>query len=513
MRVAFYAFNQTDKNYQIMNIKHLALLAAAAMFAACGGRNHTAHTHAHDNCAHTHEAHTHEAHSHEGHDHEEHAYTEHAHEDECHEHHHEGHEHHHEGECHEHSHAEHSHEEHSHEAHATCSHDHSHDAHEHHNHAEHAEHSHEGHSHAEHADHEGHDHDHDYDHSHEGHDHAEHADGEIVFSAEQAKAAGVQTEVLVAGDFAEVIRTSGVVESAPVSRSAVVAPASGVVKFQNIYVGSRVRKGQVLATLSGRRIAEGDPAEQVRIDYELARKEWERGQRLVEQKIISEQEFDRLTSTYELARQRYEALASKDGEGVVVTAPMDGFVVECNAVNGDYVTTGTALFTITAGNRMTLVADLPVSKVASLNTIKSANFVLPYSDKVYSLAALGGRIEAVGRCADGSAYLPVTFVFDAPADVLSGTFAEVWLVGATRSSVVSVPKEALTEEQGLNFVYVKLDAEHYRKQEVQACESDGLRVALADDALVGCEIVTCGVYQVKLAANASIIPEGHSHNH
>ena len=86
-------------------------------------------------------------------------------------------------------------------------------------------------------------------------------------------------------------------------------------------------------------------------------------------------------------------------------------------------------------------------------------------------------------------------------------------MGATRSGVVSVPKEALTEEQGLNFVYVKLDAEHYRKQEVQVGESDGLRVALADDALVGSEIVTRGVYQVKLAANASIIPEGHSHNH
>ena len=480
--------HKRTKIIKIMNIKHLALLAAAAMFAACGGRNHTAHNHAHENCAHTHEAH-----SHEGHDH---AHEEHAHEDECHEHDHN----HHEGECHEHNHEGHEHAEHSHDGHEHHEHaEHNHDAHAEHNHA------HKGHSHDAHG-HEGHDHNH-------GHGHAEHTDGEIVFSAEQAEAAGVQTEVLAAGDFAEVIRTSGVVESAPASRSAVVAPASGVVKFQNIYVGSRVRKGQVLATLSGRRIAEGDPAEQVRIDYELARKEWERGSRLVEQKIISEQEFDRLTSTYELACQRYEALASKGSEGVVVTAPMDGYVVECNAANGEYTTTGTALFTITAGNRMTLAADLPVSKVASLNTIKSANFVLPYSDKVYSLAALGGRIEAVGRCADGSAYLPVTFVFDAPAEVLSGTFAEVWLVGATRSGVVSVPKEALTEEQGLNFVYVKLDAEHYRKQEVQVGESDGLRVALVDDALVGSEIVTRGVYQVKLAANASIIPEGHSHNH
>ncbi|MBQ8864135.1 MAG: efflux RND transporter periplasmic adaptor subunit [Rikenellaceae bacterium] len=441
-----------------MNIKHLALLAAATMFAACGGRNNTAHEHDHEGHAHT--THTHEAHSHEGHNHNEHD--------------HEGHDH-----------STHSHEGHTHAEHET-----------------HAEHSHEGHNHDTHGGHEGHDH------SAEAH-----ADGEIVFSAEQAEAAGLQTEVLKAADFAEVIATSGVVESAPINRTAVVAPASGVLTLRNIYVGSRVHKGQVLATLSGRRIAEGDPAEQVRIDYELARKEWERAGRLVEQKIISEQEYDRLTSAYETARRRYEALASEDGEGIVVKSPVDGYVVACDAANGDYVQTGAVLFTVTAGNRMTLTADLPVGKIDRLGAISSANFVLPYSDKVYSMAELGGRIEAVGRCADGAAYLPVTFVFNAPAEVLSGTFAEVWLVGSTNSGVVSVPKEALTEEQGLHFVYVRLDSECYRKQEVRTIATDGHRVAIEGTDLEGLEIVTRGVYQVKLAANASIIPEGHSHNH
>ncbi|MBP3426605.1 MAG: efflux RND transporter periplasmic adaptor subunit [Rikenellaceae bacterium] len=433
-----------------MNIKHLTLLAAAAMFAACGGRNNTAHEHEHDHQGHTHTTHTHEAHSHEGHTHDEH----------------------------------------------------NHQGHNHTEHETHAEHSHEGHNHNAHEGHEGHDHG------------AEaHADGEIVFSAEQAEAAGLQTEVLKAADFAEIIATSGVVESAPTNRTAVVAPAAGVLTLRNIYVGSRVHKGQVLATLSGRRIAEGDPAEQVRIDYELARKEWERAGRLVEQKIISEQEYDRLTSTYESARRRYEALASEEGEGIVVKSPVDGYIVACDAANGDYVQTGKALFTITAGNRMTLTADLPVGKTNLLSDIVSANFMLPYSDKVYSMAELGGRIEAVGRCADGAAYLPVTFVFNAPAEVLSGTFAEVWLVGRTESDIVSVPKEALTEEQGLHFVYVRLDSECYRKQEVRTVATDGRRVAIEGTDLEGLEIVTRGVYQVKLAANASIIPEGHSHNH
>lgn len=436
-----------------MKIKHLALLAAAAMFAACGGRNHTAHDH-HD--------HSHAEHACEAHDH--------AHE--------------------EHNHDAHDHAEHEHEGHAHEAHEHEGHAHEGHAHELNAEHAHED-AHAEHA----------------------HADGEIHFSAEQAAAAGVATEVLHASPFAEVIATSGMVESAQGSRTTIVAPASGVVSFKGVYPGSRISGGKAIATLSGRNIAEGDPAEQVRIDYELALKEWQRAGRLVEQKIISEQEYDRLHSAYEVALRRYEALATDAESGIAIKAPADGYVVSVDVANGEYVATGAPLFTVVTGGRMTLVADLPVSKYDRLGDITSANFRMSYGDKVYSTAELGGRIEAVGRCAEGAAYLPVTFVLNAPSEVLSGSFAEVWLCGESREGVISVPRSALTEEQGLYFVYVKTGAECYRKQEVVLGASDGNRVEIKGDHMEGVEVVTSGVYQVKLAAVASIIPEGHSHNH
>ncbi|MBR2442897.1 MAG: efflux RND transporter periplasmic adaptor subunit [Rikenellaceae bacterium] len=398
---------------------------------------------------------------------------------------------------------------------------HEHDAHDHsaHAHTEHAEHNHAEHAEeAHHHDHEGHSHE--AEHAEEGHSHAhkagkahEVADGEIHFSHEQAEAAGVETEILVVSPFAEVIATSGVVESAQGSRTTIVAPAAGVVKFKNVYAGSRVRAGQTIATISGRNIAEGDPAEQVRIDYELARKELQRAEKLVAEKIVSQQEYDRIKSTYELARQRYDALLSEGESGVVVKAPSDGYIVEVSVANGDYVSTGQTLYTITAGNRMTLVADLPVGKYDRLQSISSANFAVPYGSKVYSTKELGGRIEAVGRCAEGAAYLPITFAFVAPQEVLSGSFAEVWLECAPRENVLSVPREALSEEQGLYFVYLKLDDECYRKQEVTLGVSNGRRVEIIGHELEGCEVVVKGTTQVKLAATSSIIPEGHSHNH
>jgi len=80
-------------------------------------------------------------------------------------------------------------------------------------------------------------------------------------------------------------------------------------------------------------------------------------------------------------------------------------------------------------------------------------------------------------------------------------------------NVISVPVSALTEEQGLNFVYLQLDEEGYKKQEVTLGQSNGDKVQVLSGLKAGDKVVTKGVYQVKLAAVSSIMPEGHSHSH
>ena len=74
-----------------------------------------------------------------------------------------------------------------------------------------------------------------------------------------------------------------------------------------------------------------------------------------------------------------------------------------------------------------------------------------------------------------------------------------------------MPVSAITEEQGLYFVYIKIDDEHYIKQEVTLGETDGARVLILSGLEDGDKVVTNGVYQVKLAATTSAIPEGHVH--
>lgn len=364
---------------------------------------------------------------------------------------------------------------------------------------------------------------HAHDHEHENHDHeaeihaeekTAHSD-EIVLTPEKAKAAGVEAEVIHPGAFREVIQAGGQILSAQGQEATVVAASSGVVSFsRKIAEGIEVGQGSELLSVSAEHIQEGDPVRKAKVAYEKAKEEYERAEKLVGSQIVSQKEFAALREAYQNARLTYEALLpSKSGKGVAVKAPIGGFVKNCLVKEGDYVTVGQPLMTVTQMRRLVLKADVSERYYAQLPRIVSANFKTPYSNKVYCLENLGGKVLSFGKSSgDTSYYVPVTFEFDNRGDMVPGAFVEVFLLSGERQGVISLPESALTEEQGLYFVYLKLDDECYKKQEVQLGTSNGERVEILSGLKDGDTVVTRGAIHVKLAAASNAIP-AHSHNH
>ena len=88
----------------------------------------------------------------------------------------------------------------------------------------------------------------------------------------------------------------------------------------------------------------------------------------------------------------------------------------------------------------------------------------------------------------------------------------MFLLGRERAEVISVPRSALTEEQGVHFVYLQLDASCYRKQAVTLGATDGQRVEIRSGLQGGERLVTRGAIHVKLASASNAIP-AHTHNH
>ena len=412
----------------------------------------------------------------------------------------------------------HNHEDHDHEGHnhATEEHSHDHVGHNHEGH-DHASHNHEGHNHAAHN-HEGHDHTTEG-HKVHNHDHAAHGHGnnpdEIILAPEKAKAAGVMSEVIEPKGFRQVIATSGQIQAAQGAESVVVANVSGVVSFQRAMTdGASVGKGATILSISADKLQDGDPAERARIAYETAKAEYDRAQRLVGNQIISQKEFNAIKETYENARLSYEALSkNKSTKGVAVTAPISGYIKNLLVKEGDYVAVGQPLATVTQNNRLYLRADVSERYYRYLNTISSANFKTPYDNQVYELSALNGKLLSYGKASgDGSYYVPVTFSFDNKGDVVPGSFVEVFLMSKELPNTLVIPVEALTEEQGLYFIYLQKCAESYKKQEVKIGASNGKEVQILEGLHAGDRVVVKGAYHVKLASASNALP-AHSHEH
>ena len=392
-------------------------------------------------------------------------------------------------------------------------HGHSEEIHEGHSHDGHV-HDHEGHEHGAHENHAGHDHS---GHSHEGdiHSEGEGSPDEIILSAESAAAAGVKAETIMPGKFRSVLEVSGRIMPAPGNESTVVANVPGVVSFAAPLVeGSRVNEGSPMFTISSSNLQDGDPVQRARIAYETAQKEYERAAKLVEDNIVSRQEYEAAKGRYETARLTYEALAADgSGNGTAVKSPASGYVESCLVKEGDYVSVGTPLATVLSGNSMYLKADVSERYLSRLPGVKSANFRLSYSDKVFSTAGLDGRLLGYGRSTDETnAYIPVTFAINASDDILAGAYAQIWLLSEERDGVISLPVEAITEEQGHNFVYIQLDPTCYKKQEVTLGATDGNRYEILSGLHGGETVVTHGAIHVKLASASNAIP-AHSHSH
>lgn len=347
--------------------------------------------------------------------------------------------------------------------------------------------------------------------------HASHAGtNEIVLHPEQAQAAGVKVSTIQPQTFRQVIPTSGQILAAQGNERMAVAPVSGVVSFRGrVTEGMTVSAGSPLLTLSSRHMAEGDPVQKARVNYETAKQEYERMKALVESRIVSEKAFAQARQTYENARISYEAVArNHTPEGQTVSAPIGGYVKSLLVKEGDFVQMGQPLVSITQNRKLFLRADISERYYADLPHITSAHFGTPYNDQVYSLDDLNGRFLSYGKAtgSDSGYYIPVTFEFDNRGDVIPGSFVEVYLLSQPIEDAIALPHSALTEEQGSFFVYRQLDEECYEKQLVELGADNGKQVLIHSGVKAGDRIVTRGAYQVKLAGATSAIPP-HTHEH
>lgn len=366
------------------------------------------------------------------------------------------------------------------------------------------------HHHHNHEQHE-HNHEHAHEHSEDGEEHEDSGD-EINLSLAIAQRFGVETETVAEAPFADALKVSGEILPAPSDAAVIVAPTAGILSFiPGIERGVKVNAGAKIANISASGVSGGDQNLAARATLDAAKRELDRLKPLYDEKLVTASEYNAALRAYEEAKASYSSAAQSGA----ITSPINGIIVSIDATRGQFVEVGTPVATVSSTARLTLRADVPQRYFNRIAGFNDALVKLPYSDTSVILSQLNGERTSAGSTVTTSTpgYIPVYFSFDNDGNFVPGSNADVYLQSAEHDKIISVPLSALSEQQGLYYVFVQLDEECYRKVPVKTGRNNGSRIEILSGLTPGENVVVKGTTTVRIAESSGAVPEGHSHNH
>jgi RND family efflux transporter MFP subunit len=211
---------------------------------------------------------------------------------------------------------------------------------------------------------------------------------------------------------------------------------------------------------------------------------------------------------------RFYDLAGKAGkDGMMVAAPAEGFIHNLDVSEGQYVEAGQLLVTISSERKLLLRADIPQQHYSQLKQIVTANFRPAFTDRVYAVEELSGRLLARGSSvAENDHYIPLYFEVQNDGSLLEGAYVEFYLIADREENRLLVPETAIFDEQGNHFIYIQTSGETFTKRAVVLGQSDGIMSEVVSGLQSGDRVVTRGTMLLK---SASMVTGegGHGHSH
>ncbi|HBS86281.1 MAG TPA: efflux RND transporter periplasmic adaptor subunit [Bacteroidales bacterium] len=342
----------------------------------------------------------------------------------------------------------------------------------------------------------------------------------IVFTKEQSWKMDFATSLPDYGSFGQVIRTIAQVNSAQGDEVIVAAKTDGIIFFkgENLSEGTGVSSGKVLFTVSANGLADNNSMvrfTEAQNNYSKAKADYERQKELAIDKIVSDKELLNAKKEYENTKVIFESFSSNfSSSGQSIVCPMSGYLKKLYVENGQFVNAGQPLISVTKNKKLMLQADVQQKYVPVLSMITTANICIPEEKKAYTLEELNGKVISFGKNTNDDNYLiPVSLEIDNVGSFVTGGFVELYLKVESPLKSISVPVEALLEEQGSYFVMVQINPELFEKREVSIGGTDGIKTEIIKGISKDERVITKGAILVKLAqaTNALDPHAGHVH--
>lgn len=363
-----------------------------------------------------------------------------------------------------------------------------------------------------------------FDCEHEAHEYAESLEvtssNAVSFTKEKSWYTDFATTPVVRENFGKVIHTVGAIQPAQGARRILTAKADGIINFASLALteGQKVQGNKTLFTLDGETMADNNMSVKytnAEANYQQAKIEYERKQKLVAQKIVSRSELLQVKTNYIQAESIYLNLKKNfSAKGQRIYAPFTGYISQIYVHDGEFVTTGQKILSIAQNNFLFIKAQVPARYYSYLETIEDATFIFDGDTKIYSLKELNGQVLSYSKTTNvNNPLLSITFKVENPHKVLAGGFVNINIQSVGQKASILVAKTALIEELGNYFVYVQLTPEYFEKRLVKIGESNGIQTVIYSGLTQGERVVSKGAVLVKLAQSAGSVDPHAGHNH
>jgi len=272
------------------------------------------------------------------------------------------------------------------------------------------------------------------------------------------------------------VLATGVVRLRTGAEVRVGSQVSGIVRKLNVTVGSRIRRGDVIAEIDDRTLrarlaqsrAQLGVSEQ---DVRRAEVDLARLRRLEERKLVAAKDVEDAALTLDAARARLEK-ARRDADVVatdlaytVIRAPIAGTVASVSTQEGETVAASfsTPTFvTIIGDDALQLVAMVDETDIGNVAVGNAATFTV----EAFPAREFTGVVERIaprGTIISGVVNYEVMLRIEGPVEVLKPDMtANVSVRTAEREALV-VPSDAVQREGSERFVYLKAGEQLLRR--------------------------------------------------
>ncbi len=364
----------------------------------------------------------------------------------------------------------------------------------------------------------------------------------VELSEAQIKTGSVSLGKIEEKQISGTIKVNGTLDVPPQQLVSISAPLGGFLKSTKLLQGSRVRQGEVIATIENLDFIQlQQDYLEAKGSFEFSKADYERQQSLAKENVNSEKTLQQAKSNYITAQAKFSGLKEKlkvlninlgkveQGDissTINLYSPINGYVTEVNVNTGKFVNASDVLFEIVDTEHLHAELIIFEKDVPKLKLGQKVRFTLANENKERT-----ATVYLIGREISKDRTIQIHCHIDKEdKELLPGMYLTA-VVETGGQKVPALPDEAIIDYQGKKYVFIQVEegdeergkrqngdgaqeGQHFEMREIEIGNSElGFTEITSSDieTLKASSIVVTGAYSILSKMKNSEEEGGHAH--